>query len=153
METNQHLSSTVLLALPGWNPQNTVLEITSRYIDTIELPPNDHFLVFRPEDESDPIWWHSPDIVVKYKAATPSRGIELQFPLFQICSQEGSSKSIYKHVVFVCRERYLNEDSFRHLLIEESGTGIMLALQREFMDLCRPIKLQALHQTSSELLN
>lgn len=143
----------MLLALPGWTPQNTVLEITSRFIDTIEVPPNDHFLVFRPEDEGDPIWWHSPDIVVKYKAATPSTGIELQFPLFQICSPEGSSKLIYKHVIFYCRERYLNEDSFRHLLVEESGTGIMLTLQREFMELGRPIKLQALHQMASGLLN
>lgn len=153
MDAKQQPGSTVLLTLPGWSPANTVLEITSMFIDTVELPPNDHFLVFKPEDEGDPCWWYSPDIEMKYKPATQASGIELQFPLFQIISPENSRKLIYKHIIFFCRERYLTADSFENLQIEEFGTGIILAVQLEFIKTASTLKQTPSWHMSANIVN
>ena len=153
MDDNYYFEERVLLGLPGWNPKHTALEITTRLIGTLQLPPEMRLEVFRPEQDGDPCWWQSADLPARFKTGKAPCGLAFNFPLFYICGKAENGWTAYKQVDFVCKEIFYDKITDIFTPPEEFGTGIMLAVQLAFIELCRPIKLATLHHGASRILN
>jgi hypothetical protein len=153
MENSFYFRDRVLLCLPDWNPKATVLEITTRFIGTINLPPGFEFDLYKAEEDGEPCWWTSPDLPVRYYLREAPIGVELQIPLFQIAGKTEKNWVTYKQIDFVCREIYCDKIHEPIPDLEKSGTGIMLDVQLEFIKRCRPLKQTPLQHSPSSLLN
>ena len=153
MDYKQNLINTFYLALPGSSKKDSAIEVTSLFIGSIDLPPINHFLAYKPAKGGEPAWWYSPDLEFKYKAATATKSMEYHVPLFQICDPAKEGVTTYNHVLFICKEVTFRPYVDKTLLLNNPGDGILLDVQLEFMQLYASLRLNPITQTPSKFMN